>query len=297
MLLVRPSFDILACSASDDMPYSYFDEPGKLIEVCGRVAHKSEHNITADSYIEFVERMKRMEHFSVLEHSWGVVVVEHGDWVDMKTDPDFARSSFLHYGYTSGAVVISGNMRAFQEAHPGLWGKRITSVPSLPTVRAQDTPFLHAMTVRFIIDRGVSHELVRHRPCSITQESTRYCDYSGGVAFVIPPWLSDHLGARRYDSKVVIQQATPHLQGYRVWVLAMAVAEQQYLGLRRMGWGPQQARAVLPSSTKTEVLLTASIHEWRHIFKLRCSNAAHPQMREIMRPLQEAAERMYGHAV
>ena len=140
-------------------------------------------------------------------------------------------------------------------------------------------------TVLFVIDRGVSHELVRHRLASFSQESSRYCNYSGGVTFVIPPWLNTI--PTKIDSDHVLAQWKNYLDDPPgLWMLSMARAEREYLDLLSMGWSPQQARSVLPNSLKTEIVVTANFREWRHIFKLRCAKAAHPQMREVMVPLQ-----------
>jgi len=118
-----------------------------------------------------------------------------------------------------------------------------------------------SFTVKFICDRGVSHEIVRHRLAAYCQESTRYCNYSkgqfGGEITVIEPC---YLGA-----------------------------EAAYFDLLNIGLTAQEARAVLPNSLKTEVCMTADIREWRHFFKLRCSPAAHPQMREVATQLLVAA--------
>lgn len=136
-----------------------------------------------------------------------------------------------------------------------------------------------ALTVKFIVDRGVTHELVRHRLCAFSQESTRYCNYKGGVTFVIPPWLD--LEEDRY------YLPDPELVGWTtsVWLKSLEVAESAYLDLLEKGWSPQQARSVLPNSLKTEIVVTANLREWRHILTLRTSPAAHPQMQEIMTPL------------
>ena len=137
------------------------------------------------------------------------------------------------------------------------------------------------MTVKFVCDRGVSHELVRHRLCAFSQESTRYCNYKGGVTFVIPPWCED-----------VTEQDTDN--GYNIsslaedqatWFCAMRDAEWQYKELIQKGWSPQQARSVLPNSLKTEICVTANLREWHHILRLRTSPQAHPQMQELMTPL------------
>lgn len=140
-----------------------------------------------------------------------------------------------------------------------------------------------AMTVRFICDRGVTHEFVRHRLCAFSQESTRYCNYKGGVTFVIPPWI-DYYKPGEYDTRDYPRgEQTPTWD----WFNSLVWAEAYYINLLRGGWTPQQARSVLPNSLKTEIVVTANFREWMHIFSLRCAKAAHPQMREIMIPLRD----------
>jgi thymidylate synthase (FAD) len=135
-----------------------------------------------------------------------------------------------------------------------------------------------SLSVRFIIDRGVSHELVRHRLCAFSQESTRYVKYDGEMEFIIPPWVR-------------IQSHKDYLEGCHlddaelVWINALKTAEYSYRRLIEEGWQPQQARSVLPNSLKTEIVTTCNLREWRHILTLRTSKAAHPQIREVMVPL------------
>jgi len=142
-----------------------------------------------------------------------------------------------------------------------------------------------SMTVRFICDRGVSHELVRHRLAAFSQESTRYVNYGGGCQFIIPPWVDLKKGI--YGPKRInnIKNGKPDGSGPNpslMWLHACHYAETYYMELLLAGWSPQQARSVLPNSTKTEVVMTANMREWRHVLTLRTSSAAHPQMREIM---------------
>lgn len=128
------------------------------------------------------------------------------------------------------------------------------------------------VTVKFICDRGVSHEIVRHRLASYCQESTRYCNYSKDS----------------FDSEITVIEPlflTPDTFGYDEWKEACQTAEGAYFNLLEWGCTPQEARAVLPNSLKTEVVMTANLREWRHFFRLRCAKAAHPQMREIAIPL------------
>lgn len=125
-----------------------------------------------------------------------------------------------------------------------------------------------SLTVKFICDRGVSHEIVRHRVASYCQESTRYCNYSkgdfGSEITVIKPCYMDE----------------PE-QTYQVWKKACLSSELAYFDLLAIGCTAQEARAVLPNSLKTEVVMTANVRELRHFLKLRCSPAAHPQMKEV----------------
>lgn len=136
------------------------------------------------------------------------------------------------------------------------------------------------ITVKFICDRGVTHEIVRHRLASYCQESTRYCNYS-----------SDKFGTEITVIKpCYLDEGT---EGYRMWVGLCSLAEAYYFDLLNYGCTPQEARAVLPNSLKTELVMTANIREFRHFFKLRCSKAAHPQMREVaLMLLKEFKERI-----
>lgn len=154
--------------------------------------------------------------------------------------------------------------------------------------RGHESVIEHAsVTVRFICDRGVSHEIVRHRLASYSQESTRYCDYSGGnVAFVIPPWCENI----RPGCPPASWQMSSINAEEKQWLAAMRDAEIYYKNLRERGWRPEQARSVLPNSLKTEIVMTANLREWRHFFNLRTSAAAHPQMREVAIPLLQAMQ-------
>ena len=131
------------------------------------------------------------------------------------------------------------------------------------------------VTVRIICDRGVSHEIVRHRIAAYSQESTRYCNYSNSkfgneITVIEPLFFKDNP------------------ERYELWKTAMEQAEATYCSLLKIGASPQEARSVLPNSLKTEIVVTYNLREWKHFFKLRTSPAAHPQMREIACPLLRA---------
>lgn len=139
------------------------------------------------------------------------------------------------------------------------------------------------ITVRIICDRGVTHEIVRHRIASYSQESTRYCNYSnnkfGSEITVIEPSFWD-------------KNSKKDKMKYDTWKEALIKAEEAYLKLIELGATPQEARSVLPNSLKTEIVVTMNIREWRHFFKLRTSKAAHPQMQEIARPILDEFKKL-----
>lgn len=148
------------------------------------------------------------------------------------------------------------------------------------------------LSVKFICDRGVSHELVRHRLASFAQESTRYCNYSkdkfGNECTFIEPFFFCRKGTSNRDNDVLYKL-------YNIWVDACEFSENTYLRMLELGATPQEARSVLPNSIKTEVVVTMNYREWRHFFKLRAARAtgpAHPQMEEITRPLLEEVKRL-----
>lgn len=137
-----------------------------------------------------------------------------------------------------------------------------------------------SLSVRLVCDRGISHEIVRHRLCSFSQESTRYANYAkdrfGREIAVIRPYFWSEDSDR-----------------YGIWLQAMEQVEASYLALIDAGATAQEARSVLPNSLKTEIVATANVREWRHVFSLRCAAASHPQMRQLMLPLlKELHERV-----
>ena len=138
------------------------------------------------------------------------------------------------------------------------------------------------ITIRFICDRGVSHELVRHRLASFSQESTRYVNYGNkDIEFIMPPVQFDDTLHGLVSKDGIVTD----------FVSTYSVCEEAYKRLLKRGVSPQIARSVLPNALKTEIVMTANIREWRHILKLRTSKASHPQMRELMIPLLEELQK------
>lgn len=187
MRIIPPSHEILYLPPPEEVL--------RVIELAGRTCYKSEDKITPDSAENFIKKIVKSGHESVIEH-----------------------------GHCS---------------------------------------------VRFVCDRGVSHELVRHRLAAYSQESTRYANYSKD----------------RFGSEITVIKPSFWDEGsdeYKLWEDAMKSAESAYMELLDKGAKPQEARSVLPNSLKTEIVMSCNFREWRHVFSLRCSRASHPQIREIM---------------
>lgn len=146
--------------------------------------------------------------------------------------------------------------------------------------RGHESPIEHfSVSVRIVCDRGVSHEWVRHRIASFSQESTRYCNYQkskfGNELTFIKPYFATE-GSELFD----------------IWSASMQQAETAYFAMLNCGAKPEDARSVLPNSLKTEFICTMNLREWRHFFRLRCAPAAHPAMREISIPLLREFQQM-----
>ena len=283
------------------------NDPIKKIEKCGRVCYKSEDKITEDSAEKFVANIIKRGHEAVLEHASFIFKVSHDVYQDLIDKVNFVESYYtvkMYLRFTEpGGYIVSGNVRAwrdffrfsgvppymndFVEANPILFPEFKSDSPfsfnkeiwSIIQISADDLESLHQrlvhedVSVKFICDRGVSHEIVRHRPASFCQESTRYCNYSkdgfGNEITVIEPCFF-------HD-----QHSDQDWENYQKWEAAMADAEEWYMELLQNGATPQEARSVLPNSLKTELIMTAPLMEWCHFFNLRMSSAAHPQMREV----------------
>lgn len=151
-------------------------------------------------------------------------------------------------------------------------GSDVALIEKLKSFKHESVLEHGTITVKFVTDRGVTHELVRHRVASFSQESTRYCSYNkgkfGSEITVIEPFFYEQHQAK-YDS----------------WRRACEFAEEEYLAQIELGASAQEARSVLPNSLKTEIVVTANVREWRHILALRTHRDSHPQIRQIMVPL------------
>ncbi len=284
------------------------------LEACGRVCYKSEDKITDDSAIPFVTKIASHGHNSVLEMAvltFRVTCQPYQRQSFLDCQP-----KYLVIDKFSDGMLITGSIRALKELYllhfanqlvnelvlilvgiaPYVFEKifeprkvPVRDTSSIGIVKmnlaqvdllAPELRLRHRFVgVRFVVNRAVTHELVRHRPCSFLQESQRYCRYSedkfdNQVTFIKPMFFKE-------ESKE-----------YQLWKEAMEKAEATYLKLLETAT-PQAARTVLPNSCKTEIIVFCNLIEWQHIFTLRTSPAAEPSMREIMIPLQKEMQRRY----
>lgn len=265
-------------------------DPYKMIELAGRTCYKSEDKITENSAKEFVDRMIKLGHGAMLEH--GTIYLKIDKTEDGHLPP--ARlywSDGNHKKYTKvrkhgNSIYVTTNLRVIVENN------------RLDDLQYQVEPTEHhekRITAKFICDRGVSHEFVRHRVFSFAQESTRYCDYSkdkfgNDITYIIPSWLD--LPEGKYSNwdndwcdvselKLLYPEVDNLSDPANCFLQSIKNAEYYYFMLINRGWKPQQARAILPNATKTELVMTGFESDWEHFFELRCSGAAHPDAKKL----------------
>lgn len=299
MKLIKPYFEILEQKPRNiiipsDMEIGpkmarqeLIDTVYRQIEIAGRTCYKSEDKITLDSAAKFVERMVKSGHGAMLEH--GTVYL----FLTMSS-----RQQYFKYCSNPYSVANSTG-----EAEKGTWNGFVTTnyrvlvengwLEDLEYICNPGKEHEKRITVRFVCDRGVSHEFVRHRVFSFAQESTRYCNYAkdkfgNELTFIIPRWLSLSNGSYIYDYPNGFTKDGSKWDSklkLNTFLLSLVRSEAAYLELISQGWVAQQARAVLPNSLKTELIMTGTLTQWEGFFKLRDAESAHPQARELAEPL------------
>lgn len=311
MRLIKPSFEILEQKPGLDGLLQH-------IERCGRTCYKSEDKITEDSAEKFVKMLVNRGHTAMVEHGTIYLTLNMAN-----------RQEYFKYCTNKYSEAISEG-----EAEKGTWVGYVTTnyrvllqndwLDDLQYL-TEPTKHIRRITVKFVCDRGVSHEFVRHRVFSFAQESTRYCNYSKDkfgkeCTFIIPSWLD--LPEGHYDldwdmidnagnscsypypedaksvsywyndlSKIAYAPIMgEHLESSELrdtYLSALTACEEVYFKLLEQGWIAQQARVVLPNSLKTELIMTGTTEQWEGFFKLRDAKDAHPQARELAQPLHE----------
>lgn len=280
MRIIEPSAQIIEDELSQLSIY-------QRIAYCAGVCYQREPNKTEEEAQAFCKKMVSIGHLSTLE-----MAVVH-----LKADRsvDEVISKYIREWYLSDEEMLyTGSIRAFlecsdpyvktflREQYP-VFSFNCSGFDTADITFAQphEIPWQHQhVAVRFIVNRAVSHELVRHRPMSFLQESQRYCRYEDEVVFIRPEW---------FDKSKRSSTASAEYD----WESHMNVCECRYQEFLYRGLKPQQARAVLPNSTKTELIAYASLPQWKHIFNLRCSPAADPEMTRLMRPLKDDFMKKY----
>lgn len=304
MKSINPSVEILRTGLETE-----FCTPEQFIEKVGRTCYKSEDKITDDSAAKFVGNLIKRGHEAMIEH-WDLVF--KADYttcerIVMVCNPHL-RWTFRLENFDYPAI-ISGNVRAWRDtikAHidefgyfpqflfsivrdypiffpeyqhllPETFDDSLFVPVSFSDLNEEERRVHQSITVKFICDRGVSHELVRHRVASFAQESTRYCNYSldkfgREITVIRPSWCVEGSDA------------------YKTWKVSCEIEEAAYFNMLDVGCTPQEARSVLPNSTKTEVVMTMTRRWWDHFFDLRCDKAAHPDMQEVAGLCEELFE-------
>ena len=249
--------------------------------------------------------LKSKQHLSVLEHgtvylqSLGVFLdpedtdVAYGNYlVSHYIHNPYSKVKIIHNEEWKANVYITTNYRVLVENN---WLDDLKYLCE-PTENHQKR-----ITVRFILDRAIANEFVRHRVFSFAQESTRYCNYSkdkfgGECIFIMPSWLpyipgnwgisetEDYWG--NYSGTIItLSGKNVEHDVFKEYITSLENSEYAYFNLLSKGWTPQQARVVLPNSLKTELVMTGFVDDWKHFFELRCASSAHPQARELAEPL------------
>lgn len=269
-------------------------DPYKMIELAGRTCYKSEDKITENSAKEFVDRMIKLGHGAMLEHGTIYLTIDGEDpnLSKIQSNPHTKVNLVPYEVLTEGNYTISykayitTNLRVLVENNL----KELLCYQVEPTEHHEKR-----ITAKFICDRGVSHEFVRHRVFSFAQESTRYCDYSkdkfgNDITYIIPSWLD--LPEGKYSNwdndwcdvselKLLYPEVDNLSDPANCFLQSIKNAEYYYFMLINRGWKLQQARQVLPNATKTELVMTGFESDWEHFFELRCSGAAHPDAKKL----------------
>lgn len=259
-------------------------DPYKMIELAGRTCYKSEDKITENSAKEFVDRMIKLGHGAMLEHGTVYLTIT-------ATSPEVRKYEINPYSRVKKISVDGINGRAYITTNYRV----LVENKWLDDLKYQCDPtpsHEKRITVKFICDRGVSHEFVRHRVFSFAQESQRYCNYSkdkfnNELTFIKPTWLNIPTGDYTYwdgdwcdiDNMKIQLPSDNGIADNFLWCLNNA--GMQYRLLINKGLKPQEARAILPNATKTELVMTGFESDWEHFFKLRCSGAAHPDAKKL----------------
>lgn len=277
-------------------------EPGidgiyRQVERAGRVCYKSEDHCTAESARPFVERMIKSQHTAMLEHATVYLLYRDGETASAEQGGDvtgeawqrYERNKFSKVTTVGGCHYVTTNLRVLAENQ---W---------LADLDHLTEPLAHherRVTVHFTTQIATTREFNRHRANSMAEQSTRYCNYSkdkfgNEISINIPEWvraLSVEEPAQIDFLELAKKVTEGQADDYENWLFANLAAERAYMNLIALGRKPQEARAILPLDTNTELIHTAFVSDWKHFFDLRAkgtTGAPHPDAKVLALPLYE----------
>lgn len=280
MKLIKPYFEIIEQRSSIEDLY-------KHIELCGRNAYKSENKITENSAKAFVDKICKAKHASVLEHGtlYFKIPVNVDDAANFLDEiPTWTKCKLVQSKECNWWAVTTNFRVMIEHFAPEYIEDLIKNYMCEPTEYHEKR-----ISVRFVCSRAISHELVRHRVFTFTQESQRYCNYSkdkfgNDVTFIKPLWV--HTEREEFYGHILtntIDYSDTELR----YMMSLKESENAYLDLLDFDYKPEEAREVLPNSTKTDIIMTGFVSDWKHFFELRTAENAHPEMRRLAIPLQD----------
>lgn len=296
MKFIKSSFEILDQIPSIDGIY-------RQIELTGRVLYKSEDKITEDSAKKFVDMLIKRGHTSVLEQGTIYLKLDDNIYKNTFNQDNEKWNAFINKYKTNPYSIVTNNYydvyitSNYRVLYQNNWLYDLQYLCE-PTEYHEKR-----ISVRFILPRSISHEFVRHRQFSFMQESSRYCCYSSDkfnneLTFIIPYWADLKEARYQYwdndwvdatDKNRIPNTVLKHFEGDStdIFLSQCESAEVNYKALVNRGCKAQQAREILPLCTKTELVMTGTVEQWKGFFKLHCDSAAHPQARELAIPLKE----------
>ena len=275
MKLIKPSVEIKIQGAGTDGMFEH-------IEWAGRHCYKSHDKTTADSAKTFVGRIARSGHGSVLEHGTIYLAIPDCSAAEKYAINPYSKLNVVAVPDGEYWCAITTNYRVIVEKN---WDMDLM-FQCEPTEHHE-----RRITAKFVCDRGVSHEFVRHRSMSVSQESQRYCNYNkdkfgGQITYIKPSWwdvMAPEDKARFKAGLLMAEEA--YLEAVKAWD-ERKPDKRFRTGFKGNPLSPQAARMILPNTTKTELIMTGFVSDWEHFFELRCSSAAHPDARYLAKKLK-----------
>ncbi len=294
MQLIKSSFEIV----EQEIPNS-INSIRKHIELCGRTCYKSTDKIKEGSSIEFVNRLINSKHFSVLEHGTVYLTIpkknvlltmhqEKFDWMFSNSYTKVNQTPDNYYITTNYRVIIENNY-----------------LDILEYITQRTEYHEQRVSVKFICSRAIANEFVRHRKFSFSQESTRYVNYSkdkfgNEITYIIPSWLDYSIkdgDVYSYNTHIDLWQKSEDANTSN-FLQSIAFAEKNYMTLISNGWKPEQARDVLPLCTKTELIMTGFVSDWKEFFNQRAlgtTGAPHIDAKLLAEPLMNQFKQRFNY--